>query len=705
MFTFLNSSVLLGLLAISIPIIIHLITRQKVKKILFSSLIFLKELRTQKIRRIKIRQILLLILRTLVLLLLLLAFARPTLRGKFSTSLQSQAKTSAVIIFDNSLSMGREIDGKPVIDDAKEKIPALEELFKTGDEIYAIYADEGANPIFEGARYDFKKIMQLISKVKLSHGSSDIIMALAKAKSILMQSQNLNKEIYFVSDFQQSGFKNIQEIVSPLLENTNIKLYVIPCNEAQINNLSILSVNAANQIIEKGKLFELTVMIKNYGAYEERNKLVQLFIEGKRTAQGTVTLKPGDSQELSFKIIPDKTGLLTGSILLEDDDLLLDNRWYFTFHVPDNINVLLAGKSKDDTKFLRIAAALSPNVTVSEVNSLTSEINTISKQDVLILSNLPQLESTVSSSLLNYIEQGGALILFLGGDVDLKNYNTSLNQKMNLPAFTETVGDLENQEASFSFGRIDLDHPIFKGMFEKPPEEIESPKIFFTVKTKLSTAVNEIIKLSNGNPFLYEAKYGKGKVLIFLTAIHPQWTDLHLKAVFVPLINRSIAYMAGITEQEERKLLINQHINGTVQTKSEFMNFKIERPDGSFDKIKPSINKDSYVIDYGNTDLIGIYKLYSQETSIDRWAVNYHPEESDLTLIEDKELRRIFGEENVTFINNGSVIKDAVLNARLGRELWKYAIALVLLLLIVEMLVGREAKPVAETDYVTVHRA
>ena len=84
MFTFLNSSILLGLIAASIPLIIHLITRQKVKRVFFSSLYFLRELRTQKIRRIKIRQILLLILRTLIILLLILAFARPTLKSNLA---------------------------------------------------------------------------------------------------------------------------------------------------------------------------------------------------------------------------------------------------------------------------------------------------------------------------------------------------------------------------------------------------------------------------------------------------------------------------------------------------------------------------------------------------------------------------------------------------------------------------------------------
>ena len=121
MLTFLNSAILFGLTAVAIPILIHLFTRQKTKTILFSSLKFLKELQKQKIRRLKIRQILLLILRTLLILVLIFAFARPTLRNSGSSSLLAGAQLTAVIIFDNTLSMGREFEGQKLFSNSGER--------------------------------------------------------------------------------------------------------------------------------------------------------------------------------------------------------------------------------------------------------------------------------------------------------------------------------------------------------------------------------------------------------------------------------------------------------------------------------------------------------------------------------------------------------------------------------------------------------
>ncbi|MCW8803913.1 MAG: BatA domain-containing protein, partial [Ignavibacteriaceae bacterium] len=102
--TFLNPAVLFGLLAASIPIIIHLLNLRKLKIIEFSTLQFLKELQKNKIRKIKLKQWLLLALRVLIILCIVTAFARPTLVGVSIGGTTSAAKTTAVFILDDTFS-------------------------------------------------------------------------------------------------------------------------------------------------------------------------------------------------------------------------------------------------------------------------------------------------------------------------------------------------------------------------------------------------------------------------------------------------------------------------------------------------------------------------------------------------------------------------------------------------------------------------
>ncbi len=694
MFTFLNSSILLGLLAATIPIIIHLITRQKVKKVFFSSLYFLRELRTQKIRRIKIRQILLLIIRTLIILLLILAFARPTLKSNLAQAIQSQAKTSAVIVLDNSMSMAREIEGRKMFDLAKDKLNELTELFNTGDELFAVTTAPGTPRVYSGAKYDIDRVVKLISQTKIEFGHTDIVSAIFESKSILQKRQNINKEIYLISDLQENAFEGVEEFVTPILAEENIKLYVIPMNDENIDNLGVVDIKTANQIIEKGKVVELKVTITNFGALEVRDKLIQLFVEGKRSAQATVSLKPKESQTIAFKIIPDQTGLLTGSVLLEDDGLILDNRRYFTFYVPDNIKVLVVGNKEEDIRFLNIAAGISPNFEVTHKIQEQIYYNDLENYDVLLFSNIPYLQQTEMARLGNFIEQGGGLIIFLGNNVDLKSYNITLNQKYDLPDYAETVGTLSRKSSYLTLGKIDFSHPIFRGMFDKNPEQLDSPRFFFAVKSNINPKNESIIEFSNSNPFLTETTVGKGKVLNFFTAIDPDWTDLYTKGIFVPLINRSIVYLAGVSDKTQRELLTHLEIKSTIKSDDEFVNFEIQKPDGSFERVRPTIGNGVYQINYKNTNQLGIYTLYSKKNKIDQWAVNFWPGESNISMISGKKFREIVGTENVTYVDRTDSIINSVLTSRFGRELWKFFILAALILLIIEMLIARESKSV-----------
>ncbi len=131
---FLNPLVLFGLLAASIPVLIHLLNLRKLKRIDFSTLAFLKELQKNKIRKIKIKQLLLLALRIMIILFIVLAFARPTLKGISIGGMSSAAKTTAVFILDNTFSMSVVDNNGSYLNQAKETIKELLSQLQEGDE-------------------------------------------------------------------------------------------------------------------------------------------------------------------------------------------------------------------------------------------------------------------------------------------------------------------------------------------------------------------------------------------------------------------------------------------------------------------------------------------------------------------------------------------------------------------------------------------
>ncbi len=692
--TFLNTTILIGLLAGTIPIIIHLITRQKAKTVLFSTLRFLKELKNQQIRRLKIKQILLLILRTLIILLLVLAFARPTLKGHLATGVSSAAKTTAVLILDNSLSMGLESSGQQIYDIAKQRAQELEPLFSAGDEIFGLFATIGIPPIFEGARYDFKTVSKIIQKTTVSQSSTDLVAALVKAKEMLGQSSNINKEIYLISDLQQAGFKNIEDLILPLFQDQQIKVFVIPVHGNQMSNLVIIDVKPANQIIEQGKVFELEANVKNVGNKTEHNKLVQVFIDDKRSGQAMLNIEPGNSQTIKFRVVPQKTGLITGSVLLEDDDLFLDNRRYFTFFVPEQINVLIIGQDPKDIRFLELA--LNPyfdQASLIKIDNLPPnqiEFGTLKNYQVVILSNVPRVDGTLLSSIADHVRAGGGLIVFLGNEVDLRNYNQNLNKQLLLPLFTETIGEIGSRSSFLTLGKIDFSHPIFAGVFEDQKREVESPLFYFVTKMKLKPEHEKIIEFSNGDPFLLEANAGKGRVLLFASAIDPSWSDLYIKGLFVPLMNRGVAYLAGHAKKANQSYLVNQELTTDVVEADNLANFQIEKPDDKLIRVVPQIGEGAYKINFQDSDLAGIYSLIAEDRLITQWAVNPDPDESIVTPIDENRIKEIIGEGKIISIPKGEALASMVTTSRYGRELWKYLIGIILFFLIIEMILARE---------------
>jgi len=605
--TFLNTAILVGLIAGAIPIIIHLITRQKAKTVFFSTLRFLKELQNQQIRRLKIRRILLLILRTLIILVLVLAFARPTLKGRLSTGVSSAAETTAIIIMDNSLSMGLESNGQQLYDIAKQRAQELDVLFSAGDEIFGLFATIGTPPIFEGAKYDFKTVSKIIQKTAVSQSSTDLVGALIKAKEILLQSSNINKEIYLISDLQQTSFNNIDDLVLPLFHNLEIKLFIVSIQNDQVRNLVITDVKPANQIIEKGKVFELEAIVKNNGSNPERNKLLQVFVDEKRSGQAAINLAPGKSQTTTFRIVPQKTGLITGSVLLEDDDLFMDNRRYFTFYVPERINVLVIGQHELDIRFLKLA--LNPKedssspVKIDYLSPNKIEFGTLKNYQVVIFSNVPRIDGTLLSSIAEHVENGGGLIVFLGNEADLRQYNENLNRKLSLPLFAETIGEIGAKNSFLTFGKIDFSSPIFSGVFEEKQKNVESPSFFFMTKLNVQPEHETIIEFSTGDPFLLESNFGQGKILLFTSAIDPEWSDLYLKGLFVPLLNRCVAYLAGHANQTSQSYLVSQELTTNVASIDNLVDFHVEKPGGKVTKVSPQIGDGYYKINFKDSDI------------------------------------------------------------------------------------------------------
>ncbi len=292
--TFLNPAVLLGLLAASIPIVLHFLNLRKLKKIEFSTLAFLKELQKTKIKRIKLKQWLLLLLRIAIVTLLVTAFARPTVKT-ITIGSSSAAKTTAVFIIDNTFSMSVVTEKGSYFNRAKQIAKNLLNNFQEGDEIALLQVSETKADAAKPTS-NFSELKKAIDDLQIFMPSGTLNEALVRAAQILFQSKNFNKEIYLFTDLQKGRTFNSTSELSNLARTlgSNTRLFLVDMTEKQPVNLGIDDLIPNNQIFEKSKTVSFTARIKNYSDKPVNNSVVSLFINGKRSAQQSLNLSAGD---------------------------------------------------------------------------------------------------------------------------------------------------------------------------------------------------------------------------------------------------------------------------------------------------------------------------------------------------------------------------------------------------------------------------
>ncbi len=719
--TFLNPLILVGLAAAAIPILLHIFNLRKLRTIEFSTLNFLKKLQRTKIRRLKIRQILLLVLRTLLIIFVVMAFARPSLRGSLAGGLGERARTTAMLLIDDSYSMTATDEHGGLLKQAKEAALEITRLLNEGDEAYLVKLSEAALQQQSAPMHNFSALRASIKEIKPSYIHRKMEDALRYSAKLIAQSKNFNKEIYLISDFQR-GVVESRATLSAAQENlfpADTKIYLVPLGDRTPQNLGVESVEIPNIIFERGRPFTVKCRIANYSDRAARNHVVSVFLNGERVAQKGIDIPNGGFADAEFSVTPKSSGWMEGMVQLEDDDLEYDNRRYFTVNIPEKLKVLLVGNS-NDLFYLKLAlsARQSGNESALELREVRPDqlsASSVNSADVIILSNINQLNSLQIERLSSFMNAGGGLVIFPGQNIQPAAFNDAIANALKLPSIAgiEALGNQPSQqdvESYISLERVELAHPIFQGMFEEtgsavPGQQrsrpkavqrsVESPKIQKFVRYTTTPQSLLIITLSNGVPFLIEQQSGKGRALLFSVAASTEWSDFPFKGLFVPLVYRSVSYLA----QEQRKqtdVPVGEEIVMKSRSRSGDK-WTILNPNKVQTVVTPTLRSTDVTIRFAGTDVPGIYSLSSGGAPIQKVAVNMEADESNTVKAEqqfvEKMLRRLgIPSQEIKRIERAQKIQQIVMESRFGIELWKHFLIAALLVALVEMFVARDSK-------------
>jgi uncharacterized membrane protein len=692
--TFLNPAILIGLAAASLPVIIHLLNLRKLKKIEFSTLIFLKELQKNKIRRVKLKQWLLLALRVLIILLFVTAFARPTLEGISIGGTTSAAKTTAVFILDDSFSMSVVDQNGSYINQAEQTIKELLSNFEEGDEAGLILVSgdaEGEVPVTT----NINLVEEKLKNINVSNASGTINSALIKASNLILESKNFNKEIYLLSDFQKDRIaieQNLTDLSQSL--NEQVKLYYFDYSGKEVYNIGISKLDVITKIFEINKpiLFEATVT--NYSDKTVNNLVVSLFTGGKRTSQKSIDLLSNQAKIIQLEGTTTGNGFVDVSVEIEDDEVSADNKRFSSFFIPEKISVLLLYDLINDIRFVKLAlqsASVNGNIELDE--EPLSKMGTIklSNYDAVIIIGNKVIDRP--GELRKFLTEGGGVIIFPSSKPELKGFQDILTS-LNLPLAKDLIFNTEQINKTVDFEKVDYDHLLLQNIFrDQQKKEIESPVIKNYYKISPIGKGKSIISLIDGSSFLSEYDFERGKIFILNVSPVLEWSDFPIKSIFAPLIYKSVVYLSA-EDRSEAEYIAGEPLNINISGRTMPI-IKVVRPDRSEDLINLNGNNSGF-FNYSKTFLSGNYKIYSGDDLLETISVNIDQIESNVKYISDAEFKEYL--EAINFkgshvkITKGEDPVKLILEARFGSELWRYFLIAAFLLALIEMTIARSAK-------------
>jgi hypothetical protein len=667
---FLYPGFLFALFTIAIPVIIHLFNFRKFKKVYFSNVAFLKDIKEQSSAQEKLKNLLVLASRILAILFLVLAFSRPFIP---STANHNQSKTNIISIYiDNSYSMEAVNKEGNLLDEAKRKAKEIVKAFQLNDRFQLLTND------FEGRHQRLlsaDELIQAIEEVKISAASSLLQQVINRQQSIFTGSNNYFS--YVISDFQK-GFAGSVPIIAP--KTTTISLVKLKSNH--LPNIAVDSAWLLSPVHQANQTEKIVVRLKNYGDEVAKNIPIKLLINKQQKAISSLTIEAGQtsSDTLSFSGL--NLGWQKGEVTIKDFPLTFDDGLNFSFKVSASQNVLSINGTKS-AQYIKALFNADPYFRLTEMPESNINYAAFPDYSLIVLNELTNPSSGLASALKSYVENGGSIVVF-PSLANKEVYNQFL-VSLNLPA----ISGLVNKPSKVS--TIELKNPLFKDVFESLPQKLDLPTVnrYFTFIENNNLNKENLMQLPANSLFFARYPQKSGSAYLAATGLGSADGNLAEHPVFVPLLYK-IAF-ASVREQplyyvvSKDNVLESNKINLYKDQSLKLVADKFE--------VIPEIRQSNGKTLLYTADQVkrsGFYDLRQADSLLSVIAFNDNRMESDMHYDEASDLNKIIDKQQINLLDPAVDSMGSFVSAKNnGTELWKLCLILSVIFLAVEILLVR----------------
>lgn len=718
--TFLNGILAIGAAAAAIPLLIHLLNRSRFRTVPWGAMHLLESVIRTNNRRIRLEQLLLLLVRCAIPAVLAVCLARPVLTGW--QALPGDAPSSTVFLLDNSYSMDAVSNGGPHFDEAVDHACEIASRLDRRSDIAAIATGGAPTPLFDSPVFDSQMLTGRLRQLTGGFGASATVDSLEAGLGTLAGMANARRHLIVISDFQTADWKMLTgETFARLREQIEAMavrptLTLLKVGDEVEDNVSVDSIDFSQRALGVGQSLQLRAHLHNRGPRAYPAARVLLRVDGKPESASQIALEPGTAAQVLFAC-QFKTA---GSHVVEveaavDDRLATDNRCAASIPVLERIDVLLVDGApssiplEGETDFLAVAltpytlgrAKLTDLLETRTITAKELDERALAGARVVVLANVARLTDEQVGVLADYVRGGGSLLVFLGNKIDMPWYNQTLHSGTSpllpMPLLSLEGNARDNPQSARVVAQY-FEHPALELFNDRANGNLADVEIRnwyrFGRPEKLSPAGQNsddrpdgalvLARLETGDPLIVQRHFGAGVVVQVATACDADWSTFPMQPVYLPLVQQLVTTMASQV-MPSRNLQTGEPLVAVLPGDAAGLPLSLASPDGLLHTVHPVARGTSSVVQFDRTAQPGVYTLTGSEGETIHFVAQAPRIESDLRTLTRDELDAVAAELGADVVESAPEFLALERTRRHGREIWRFLLLAILLLMFSEL--------------------
>ena len=656
--SFLYPSMLWALAALAIPIAVHLFNFRRHKLVYFSNTALLKTIQQENAKTKKLKYLVVLCLRCLFIIALVLAFAFPY-KPDSAMDLNSEEGFVGVYL-DNSMSMKAQSSKTTLLEDARESAKNLVGQLPPSTRYLLL-----TNSFEVQNEYPLNQEEMLDQLDRMSLDGHPVKMnAVIDRFEMLRKRHGIEQATLFVySDFQ----RNMLDLTGAPSDSA-LRIVVVPVQAKAQSNLSIDTVWLGSPVMQPGLTNELHVMVSNHGEKAVKGLPVNLSMDGKNTASGTVDVEGKEQTEMIMQFLLQESGNARCAVSLMDYPITFDDVYDFVIETKPVLNVVEINGA-DNTSYASMVFDDDPQYDFILMDPSRIDLNALSNAQLIIVSQASAVNETVRQALMNDVAEGASVAFFHDGGVAIDTN-------------TMAVRDLA------------VKHEFFSDIILDFPQHADLPKVKRHVPLVPSANATVLMYLDNGDPMLLETTMGKGRVYDFATTLDADWSNLADNSIYVPLMLK-MALLGGGVGRLSYTLGVDQTLAFNDLGLEGDGSLELRNENGSFEMMPAHEVRNNRMIVFLHDQLpdAGFYELAMRDSVYHVMAWNESRVESEMDFADKDAIAKAFkdaGFETMAVLDVDDFANhDLVLAMARQSSVWKWFVLLALFALAGEVAVLR----------------